>query len=393
MHRRASSLSPSRRVRDLEPGRPTSGDAWLHARRLLVIRADNIGDVVMTGPALKAIRRALPDAALTLLASPAGAAAAPLLPWIDDIIRCRVLWQDLGRLPLSPEREWRLIERLRQGCFDGAIILTSFSQSPHPAAFAAWLAGIPLRAGASRERSGYLTDAVPFGPFAQHQVERNAALVRALGFPVGDTALDVRVPDDGWLCAAKLLAARGLADTEPFILWSPWASAAARTWRPRRGAEAARRAAEAAGLRVVVTAHERDAAESARLVERIGPAAVDLSGATTVVELAALVAAAKLVITNHTLVMHLADALRTPAVVLFSGTDLESQWAPRHGPRVLLRRPTDCSPCYALACPFRHECLDFEAHEVADAALELLAASPRGSAEPREAALGERNRA
>ncbi|HEY8427202.1 MAG TPA: hypothetical protein VIL20_02460, partial [Sandaracinaceae bacterium] len=51
---------------------------WLDARRLLVIRADNIGDVVMTGPALRAIRRALPDAELTLLASPSGAEAAPL---------------------------------------------------------------------------------------------------------------------------------------------------------------------------------------------------------------------------------------------------------------------------------------------------------------------------
>src|SRR5690606_26358619 len=67
-------------------------DAWRRARRLLVIRADNIGDVVMTGPALRAVKRARPECELTLLASPAGSEAAPLLPWIDDVLTRRVLW-------------------------------------------------------------------------------------------------------------------------------------------------------------------------------------------------------------------------------------------------------------------------------------------------------------
>src|SRR5690606_35563909 len=144
---------------------------WLRARRLLVIRADNIGDVVMTGPALRTVRRALPAAELTLLASPAGAEAAPLLPWIDAVICRRVLWQDLGRLDFDPARERALIEELERRAFDGVLILTSFSQSPHPAALVAWLAGIPLRAGASRERSDLLTHTTPFGSFALHQAE------------------------------------------------------------------------------------------------------------------------------------------------------------------------------------------------------------------------------
>src|SRR5690606_29321977 len=69
---------------------------WREARRLLIVRADNIGDIVMAGPALRALREALPSARLTLLASPAGAEAAALLPWLDDVIAWRVLWQDLG---------------------------------------------------------------------------------------------------------------------------------------------------------------------------------------------------------------------------------------------------------------------------------------------------------
>ncbi|HEX6992657.1 MAG TPA: glycosyltransferase family 9 protein [Gammaproteobacteria bacterium] len=358
-------------------------NAWLRARRLLVIRADNIGDVVMTGPALRAIRRALPDAELTLLASPAGAEAAPLLPWIDDVICRRVLWQDLGRLAFDPARERALIEELEARRFDGAVILTSFSQSPHPAALVAWLAGIPLRAGASREESTVLTHRTPFGPFERHQAERNLALVAALGFPVDDGALEIRVPTDADGRAAEMLAAHGVGGT-PYLLWNPWASAAARTYDPIRGADAARAIAEAADMRVVITAHARDADDAARLAERIGVRAIDLGGRTSVTELAALVARAAVVLTSHTSVMHLADALRVPVVVPFSGTDLLAQWTPRHGPHVVLSRTTDCTPCYAFECPRGHECLPFTPHEVARAALALLERSAASPAPRRE---------
>lgn len=357
------------------PGR----SAWLRARRVLVIRADNIGDVVMTGPALRALRRALPAAELTLLASPAGAQAAPLLPWIDDVICRRVLWQDLGRLAFDPQRERELIAELARRRFDAALILTSFSQSPHPAALVAWLAGIALRAGASRERSTLLTHQTPFGSFGRHQAERNLALVAALGFPCDDAALEVRVPGDAARRAAAMLAEGGIHDDVRYLLWNPWASAAARTYAPELGADAARMIAEAAGMRVVITAHERDARHAARLAARIGSRALDLGGRTSVLELAALVARAAVVLTSHTSVMHLADALRVPVVVPFSGTDLVSQWTPRHGPHVVLNTPTSCAPCYAFECPHGHECLSFTPQEVARAALALLERSAAGT--------------
>jgi ADP-heptose:LPS heptosyltransferase len=84
-----------------EPSMPP--DPWPAVRRLLAIRLDNIGDVVMLGPALRALRRALPAAEITLLTSPVGAKAAPLLPWIDAVMTCRAVWQDVsGSMPLDP---------------------------------------------------------------------------------------------------------------------------------------------------------------------------------------------------------------------------------------------------------------------------------------------------
>src|ERR687886_132989 len=84
--------------------------SWGEARRLLVVRLDNIGDVVMTGPVLRALKENLPGSHITLMASPGGSKAAPLLPWVDEVLSWRVLWQDLGsRLVPGPDREWKLI--------------------------------------------------------------------------------------------------------------------------------------------------------------------------------------------------------------------------------------------------------------------------------------------
>src|SRR5918994_1863041 len=127
---------------------------WGEARRLLVVRLDNIGDVVMTGPVLRALKENLPGSHITLMASPGGGKAAPLLPWVDEVLAWRVLWQDLGYLSFDPAREMELVETLRRGSYYAAIILTSFKQTPHAPGYACYLAGIPLRLGESKEWGG-----------------------------------------------------------------------------------------------------------------------------------------------------------------------------------------------------------------------------------------------
>jgi ADP-heptose:LPS heptosyltransferase len=117
-------------------------------KNILAIRLDNIGDVVMTGPALRALRQAAPGAKITLMASPGGSQVAPLLPWIEDVITWRAVWQDISQnAPMAPENEFELVNLLAAQSFDAAFIFTSFSQSPHPPAYACYLARIPLRAG------------------------------------------------------------------------------------------------------------------------------------------------------------------------------------------------------------------------------------------------------
>ena len=147
-------------------------------------------------PRLRAIKTTSPDCQITLLASPAGAKAAPLLPWVDSVLVWRSIWQDLGQLPFDPARENELIQLIAERSFDAAVIFTSFSQTPHVAAYVCYLAGIPLRAGESKEfGGGTLSTELRGTPDATHQVDRNLHLVQALGFTEVDPALEIAIPD------------------------------------------------------------------------------------------------------------------------------------------------------------------------------------------------------
>jgi len=346
---------------------------WRDARNILVVRLDNIGDVIMLGPALRAVKQATPDARLTLLASPAGASAAPLLPWIDDVIVWRSVWQDAHcRVPFDPARERDLVEQLAARRFDAALIFTSFSQTPHAPGYVCYLAGIPLRAGESKEfGGGVLTTELRGAPDEMQQAERNLRLVEALGFPVTDRRLAVALTPDDRGAAGMLLADIGFDPEQPFILIHPGASATARRYPPERFGEVAQLLRHR-GRQVLLTGVEREA-EIVNQAACHAPGVPCLVGQTTLAQYAALIERTALVICGNTLPLHLADALGTSLVVLYSGTDYEEQWRPRFVPAELLRRPTDCHPCYLFNCPIGQPCLDIPATEVVAAAERFLA--------------------
>ena len=345
---------------------------WLEARNILAVRLDNIGDVIMLGPALRAVKETSPQARLTLLATPGGTTAVPLLPWIDDVITWRPIWQDVGgRMAFDPARERELIDLLAQRGFDAALIFTSFSQTPHVPGYVCYLAGIPLRAGASKEFGGStLTSELKGTPDQLHQAERNLRLVEQLGFIANDRQLMVAIPQEARAAVPALLSAAGIDADKPFILLHPGASAQARRYPVERYGVLARLLTRR-GWQVLVTGVERESDLVEEVIEH-APGAHYRIGGTALAEYAALVERANLVICNDTLPMHLADAVRTPEVVLFSGTDYEEQWQPRATRSRLLRRKTSCHPCYLFECPIGQPCLDISPEEVVEEVEALL---------------------
>lgn len=340
---------------------------------MLVVRPDNLGDVIMTGPALAALRRGLPAARIELLAAPAGAAAAVLLrPWLDDVVIAQVSWQQLD--PRSDIDDTDLVRELARRRYDVALILTSFSQSPWPAGYVCRLAGIPVRAGMSKEFGGTgLTHWVPSPPDERHQVDRALHLLTRLGIPGADPRPDPELPvvevPAAAVAAAGGAARRAVGPLRRYGVLLPGASCPSRRYPAARFRDVAR-GLVAAGVPVIVAGTERERDLVGQVVAGV-PGAVALAGVLDVPALAALLAGADVVVSNNSGGVHLADAVRAPLVVLFAGTESVAQYAPRRTRATVLTVPTGCAPCRQLNCPFDLPCLDVAPEQVVTAALAL----------------------
>src|SRR5690606_26711246 len=193
-------------------GRMSAG--WAGARDVLCVRLDQLGDVLMTTPAIRALRRSTPGRRITLLTSRAGAALAPLLPDVDEVIAYDAPWMKHGG-PAPPGADRALVARLESLRFDGAVIFTVYSQSALPAALLCHWAGIPLRLGHSRENPSRLrTDVVPETEphgLLRHEVRRQLDLVAHVGCRTQDDRLVLAVCEMDRHRAVRRLEAAGVA--------------------------------------------------------------------------------------------------------------------------------------------------------------------------------------
>src|SRR3989440_7544302 len=210
-------------------------ERWQKARRILAVRLDNLGDVLVTTPALHAIKASLPQASLTLLASPVGAQVAHLDPDIDEVLVYEAPWMDpWHRLPQDSRREQHIIDTIRERAFDGAIIFTSFRQSSLPAAYLCYLANIPLRLAVSIDGPGSLLTTRHKHPVhTMHEVERGLDLVSALGISTTERDLVLKVPDEAVADVMNPVptgAVHGLNERHPLVVVHPGCSMPARTY-------------------------------------------------------------------------------------------------------------------------------------------------------------------
>lgn len=361
-------------------------DAWARAERILCVRLDNMGDVLMTTPALRAIRRARPSRRLTLLASASGVRVAAHVPEIDSTLRYEAPWVRNERSHDSPSDVDRaLIEVLAAHRFDAAVIFTAYSQSPLAAALVCRLAGIPLRLAHCRENPYLLlTDWVPeTEPERQlrHETERQLDLVASFAPRPADTRLSFRVHDHERASLAGKLRAAGVDPAAPRIVVHPGASAPSRRYPAERYAEVVRELAARQPRALVLTGDASEADLVARIVEASGRQGLegvhDLSGRLALGELGAAIEGADLLVANNTGPVHVASALGTPVVDLYALTN------PQHGPwqvpARVLNRDVACRHCYQSVCPTgTHACLaGVPASEVVAASLELLGAPAR----------------
>lgn len=346
----------------------------------LAVRLDNEGDVLLAGPAIRAL--AADSDRLTLLCGPRGKQAAALLPGVDEVRCHRAPWIDPEPGPVDWDDTMGLVTEIRAlGC-DRAVIFTSFHQSPLPTALLLRLAGVGFVTAVSEDYPGSLLDVRHRLSDDIHEVERGLSLAEAAGasLPDGDDGrLAIRQGIDGVSTRPAPPEGRnGSPESREggFVVVHPGASVPARAWAPENHralvGELARR-----GHTVAVTGSPDETCLTARVA---GEEAIDLGGATDLAGLAEVLAGADAVVVGNTGPAHLAAAVGAPVVSLFAPTVPAVRWRPWGVPHELLHVEVACAGCRARHCPVPgHPCLDgLTVADVADAVERLAEAVSAG---------------
>jgi ADP-heptose:LPS heptosyltransferase len=274
-----------------------------------------------------------------------GAAAAAILPGVDEVLVRRAEWIDPEAGAVDRADIDAYVDAIAAIRADVAVVLTSFHQGSLPIALLLRMAGVPRIAAVSVDFPGSLLDIRLPDPGDVHETQRALRTAEALGFalPPGD---------DGRLAVLADEPPSGLPAS--FVVVHPGVSVPARAWDPRRQ-RALVRALVGTGRSVVVTGAPSERELTAFVSGEDG---IDLGGRTTLGELAGVLARADAVVVGNTGPAHLAAAVGTPVVSLFAPTVPAARWRPYGVPHELLYVDVPCAGCRARVCPVEnHPCL------------------------------------
>lgn len=330
-------------------------------RRVAVVRALKVGDLLVAVPALRALRGALPEARITLVGLPwAAEMVQRFTGYVDDLLPFPG-FPGIEEAPYDPARLLAGLAAARERGFDLALQMHGGGRYSNPF----------TRMLAARHTCGFATPGDASGidfPFpyveGRHEIHRHLDLVRFVTGVGGDPRLEFPVT-----AADRAEVARHLGpQPAPYLVVHPGSRVASRRWMPERFAAVADTLGREFGLDVVVSGGPGDegavADVRARLVREARDVPIDLS----LGGLAALLAGARLVVSNDTAAAHLAVAVGVPSVVVYGSADV-ANWGPLDGSRHrTLFVPMSCRPLACRPCPHGHRCLEAVAAEAVIAA-------------------------
>jgi lipopolysaccharide heptosyltransferase I len=321
------------------------------AQRIALIKPSSLGDIVHSLPILTALRRRYPRAHLTWVINRHYQPLVEGHHHLDATLPFDRSAARSGRW--SALKTWgRFVSDLRQQDFDLVIDLQGLFRSGLLAA----LSGAPRRVGLSTAREGapwFYTDVVPVANFnAVHAVDRYWLIAEALG--VGQVRKEFHMPI---AAEARAFAAAILSVVpRPWLMIAPGSRWSTKRWLPEHFTALARRAQADFGATAVFVGSPEDTRLSRAIHSRLDGAAVDLTGQTTLPQLAAILAQADVMLANDTGPLHLAAALGRPIVAPYTCTKvlLTGPYGREDG---AIETRVPCQGSYLKRCP-RMVCMD-----------------------------------
>ncbi|MFH1014402.1 MAG: lipopolysaccharide heptosyltransferase II [Nitrospirota bacterium] len=331
-------------------------------KNLLVRGVNWIGDAVMTMPALRALRKELPDTKISLLVKPWVAPLFEKNPFIDEII----LYEDKYN---GISGKFRLSSVLKTKSFCSSILF----QNAFDAALIAFLSGIPQRIGYNRDWRGFLlTDSIPFNndDRKMHHIEYYLNILRQAGIDAEFSLPYIYLSLNERIRARNIL--KGLK--RPVIGINPGASyGSTKRWQPEKFAEVSRKIISDLNGSVVIFGGQSETGIAEEItsksqISNLKSQILNKAGKTDLIELSALISECDVFLTNDSGPMHIGYAVRTPMTAVFGSTDPELTGPVGIG-NTVIRKNTDCSPCFKRTCDRnKMDCMDaITSDEVFDA--------------------------
>lgn len=287
-----------------------------------------MGDLIMSSPAIRALKESF-RSKITVLTSSMAGRIAKQFSFIDEVIVSDVPWVKL-KSNEGAAGFYQLVEELRRQKFDAAVIFSVFSQNPMPAIMLAYLAGIPSRLAYCRENpydllTEWVPDKEPFS-FINHQVTRDLKLVEYVGAHTKTDELSIDVPADAYAEVHQKLLDVGVTGERSWIIVHPGASEPKREYPAERFHNTLRAIVRELDVDILLTGTASEKRITEHLRTGIETNTYSLAGMLNLEQFMALIDIAPLVLSVNTGTVHIAAALKTPVVVLYALTN------PQHTP-------------------------------------------------------------
>ena len=322
-------------------------------RRILIVRTDRIGDVLLSTPVIKALRQKYPQAYISMLVSPYARDIVENNPYLDEVI---IYDKDIKHK--SWMRSLQFASRLKKKKFDLAVILHPINRM-HLLTF---LAGIPERLGYKR-KFGFLNNLVKAHTKQEgrkHEAEYNLDLLSDLG--VSGNARDLFMPikpeSEQWV--KDLFARHGIKEADRLLAINPGASCPSKIWPSANFAQVAEILASRYNFKILVVAGAKDIPLANMVANKIGDRALNLSGKTSVSHLASILKRCALFISNDSGPVHIASSLGVPVISIFGRNQpglSPRRWGPLGRLDKYLHKDVGCIQCLAHNCKKEFACL------------------------------------
>jgi len=355
--------------------------------RTLIIKPSSMGDIVQALPVLTALKESHPAARVSWLVARPFAELLEGHPRLKEVIRFdRRRFGRVGRSVSTMLAFAAFLKDLRQRRFTTVLDLQGLFRS----GLFALSTGAPNRVGfaAARELAPlFYTAEVSLPRGDMHAVERYLAVARHVGLAMPKATDHLPVSAEARAAARRTLEEAGLGPRKPYVVLGAHARWETKQWPADRFAHVAERASRDLGARSVLIgsraakASARQIAEAAAQTGSLHETVIDLTGRTTLKELVAVIAEARVMVTNDSGPMHVAAAVGTPVVAIFGPTNPRRTGPHGTGHRVLAGR-APCSPCYRRQCLYAGSTMNrccmtnIGTDEVADLLIETWRGSP-----------------